>query len=687
MFEYIFTIGCFDKFHKGHIKLLENMKIRGEKIIVGLHDNSSINKLKNVTDIDLYESRKKNLEKYADDIFIINDVDPTKAIHEYISKLYYKDINEINNTVIYENYIINKLDYDSFSLYGTNLSYLDLKHNSDLIKLPIGLRSKHFYNDNEYCIYNERDYDGELFKGNGNGRLIIKNNKFQYHSKIFDLHNNNCSCGGSEDYRYIRFNNTLYVVMNALPKNSKIRQMYLYNIKKDKICQLFVKNNNVSNIYQKNWTPYVYKNNLYFIYSFCDLCVVKLNNDKTGECELVHGDISKFTNKGIFGGTNLCHWKNNLFIGFAHIRNPWYSVPIIFDAEKYNYISTLSPIKIDLSFGIDILKHKTVQYPYYVHKNSDENIYEISICHQDFYSIKYKISFKKIDSLFNDLLNFQYLLSTNIGSSTNNSKVVSSYYSGDLFFVHNYKDTFEYYYKNKNLIISRTDTNGGWGQKLIGYKKNICFMRGDDNIMFPSFDYIKYIMPIQYLPYSKDVSATLLRNFKINKVGLMNYLLQQVVDILDIYNIPYYLDCGTLLGCIRENALMEKDTDVDVTIHLSYWEKLDSIDFSKYDLIRTRTLRGFPNKIDGNMISVKTKYSNLYCDIYTNRAFPLLDNKVLNGKQYCIPLNSELYLSQLYGNWKIPSNTHASTEFHRGDGLVNSEYNKYWDNNFEIIKC
>ena len=46
VFEYIFTIGCFDKFHKGHITLLESMQKRGEKIIIGLHDNNSIKKLK-----------------------------------------------------------------------------------------------------------------------------------------------------------------------------------------------------------------------------------------------------------------------------------------------------------------------------------------------------------------------------------------------------------------------------------------------------------------------------------------------------------------------------------------------------------------------------------------------------------------------------------------------------------------
>jgi hypothetical protein len=87
------------------------------------------------------------------------------------------------------------------------------------------------------------------------------------------------------------------------------------------------------------------------------------------------------------------------------------------------------------------------------------------------------------------------------------------------------------------------------------------------------------------------------------------------------------------------------------------------------------------------MISVKTKFSNLYCDIYTNPAFPYLENTILNGNNYFIPKNSELYLTQLYGEWKVPSNKHASTRYHRGNGLVNSEYSKYWDKKYKIFKC
>jgi phosphorylcholine metabolism protein LicD len=188
-------------------------------------------------------------------------------------------------------------------------------------------------------------------------------------------------------------------------------------------------------------------------------------------------------------------------------------------------------------------------------------------------------------------------------------------------------------------------------------------------------------MSIEYLQ-SEHESESDLENYKNNKVHLMNYLLQKVVKILNDNKIPYYLDCGTLLGCIRENELMEKDTDIDVTTHISSWKNLNAIDFNEYDLIKIRTHTIYKNM--GNMISVRPKFSNFYCDIYSNPAFPQLDNIVLNGNNYSIPINNDLYLTQLYGNWRVPSGKHASALFHRGQGLVKSEYSKYWDKKYKI---
>lgn len=177
---------------------------------------------------------------------------------------------------------------------------------------------------------------------------------------------------------------------------------------------------------------------------------------------------------------------------------------------------------------------------------------------------------------------------------------------------------------------------------------------------------------------------TISNKYHENKVEIMNYLLKKVVDILDKNKIPYYLDCGTLLGVVRENNLMKKDSDVDITIHLSMWDKLKSIDFEKYDIIKTRMKEGYP---PGYIISVRTKYSDLYCDIYANPAFPLLKKKKLNGNIYTIPVEPELYLTQLYGNWRVPSKKHADWPnlFYKNDRLIKSDYSKNWDLNYKII--
>tara|TARA_B100001123_G_C14723511_1_gene794054 strand:- start:262 stop:654 length:393 start_codon:yes stop_codon:yes gene_type:complete len=42
----IFTNGCFDVFHRGHLELLKYCKEIGDKVIVGLNSDSSVKKLK-----------------------------------------------------------------------------------------------------------------------------------------------------------------------------------------------------------------------------------------------------------------------------------------------------------------------------------------------------------------------------------------------------------------------------------------------------------------------------------------------------------------------------------------------------------------------------------------------------------------------------------------------------------------
>ena len=59
MYEYIFTIGCFDRLHKGHIKLLKQLKSECNKLIIGIHYNYSIDQIKKITDIQPLDERSE----------------------------------------------------------------------------------------------------------------------------------------------------------------------------------------------------------------------------------------------------------------------------------------------------------------------------------------------------------------------------------------------------------------------------------------------------------------------------------------------------------------------------------------------------------------------------------------------------------------------------------------------------
>lgn len=76
----IYTIGCFDLFHYGHKKLLENMRKLGKQVIVGVHDSRSIAKLKNRVPIDSTEKRMHNVKEHADVVYCIAGTDPSSFI-------------------------------------------------------------------------------------------------------------------------------------------------------------------------------------------------------------------------------------------------------------------------------------------------------------------------------------------------------------------------------------------------------------------------------------------------------------------------------------------------------------------------------------------------------------------------------------------------------------------------------
>ncbi|XP_005101562.2 uncharacterized protein LOC101860260 [Aplysia californica] len=78
--ERVYTIGCFDLFHHGHVTLLNRMRTFGKKVIVGVHDSRSIYQLKKRVPIDSTVTRMRNVKRHADEVFCVAGTDPTSFI-------------------------------------------------------------------------------------------------------------------------------------------------------------------------------------------------------------------------------------------------------------------------------------------------------------------------------------------------------------------------------------------------------------------------------------------------------------------------------------------------------------------------------------------------------------------------------------------------------------------------------
>jgi hypothetical protein len=190
-------------------------------------------------------------------------------------------------------------------------------------------------------------------------------------------------------------------------------------------------------------------------------------------------------------------------------------------------------------------------------------------------------------------------------------------------------------------------------------------------------------MPIKVIPLTPGIRSSDLRN----KKCYLDELLSTVT--LALGEVPFYLDCDTLLGCVREGRFLRKQRNVYVTTHISLWQKIKTIEYQAFGLEVHKKFETFPNEIPGNMLILRGENRKYNCYVYTNPAFPLTNISVLNGFQYRIPVHVATYLQLLFGPmWRDRhfKNT-VDARFHRHLGLLTSEYKVNWDGNFSIRGC
>ncbi len=82
----VYTIGCFDLFHRGHQNVLRSLREFGYFIVAGIHDDESYFQLKNKYTIDNLETRMKNVKPFVDQIYVIPSTDPELYLKSMVSE-------------------------------------------------------------------------------------------------------------------------------------------------------------------------------------------------------------------------------------------------------------------------------------------------------------------------------------------------------------------------------------------------------------------------------------------------------------------------------------------------------------------------------------------------------------------------------------------------------------------------
>lgn len=168
---------------------------------------------------------------------------------------------------------------------------------------------------------------------------------------------------GFEDPRLFKFGARWYIVTSACAEGS--RRMFLHDIAEDKTSALWVKNLEFNKV-EKNWTPFVNKHKIFFVYSFGEdetHGVLELLSIETGECRVVYSKLYYSKDMKYLGSTQLIQWAYPIFVGFAHTRGRFVdrdfrtSNHTTFNRVYRSVPMTLNVESMELKFGNPITFH------------------------------------------------------------------------------------------------------------------------------------------------------------------------------------------------------------------------------------------------------------------------------------------------------------------------------------------
>lgn len=163
--------------------------------------------------------------------------------------------------------------------------------------------------------------------------------------------------------------------------------------------------------------------------------------------------------------------------------------------------------------------------------------------------------------------------------------------------------------------------------------------------------------------------------------------LKELKEIFSIYNIPFFLDYGTLLGCIREGGFINIDTDIDVGVleeNVNIWVVNEFTQRRKW---RIRKIQTCSEVQAAKYLNGKCKIRNLACEYTEGEIGIAVDiyiyfkgknnykGKRINLATGCVydsiglsstvtkkfyditlpvPIHYEKYLDVLYNDWRTP---------------------------------